>query len=405
MTAIIEVIPNGSVTSPRGFKAGATYAGLKTYGADKLDLALLLSETLCSAAGVFSTNKIVSPSVTLSKKRISAGAIKAIVANSGCANTCVGDQGLKDAEEMTFLAARHLGIKDEETLVCSTGIIGVELPLALIRQSISKIQLSPDGGHTMARAIMTTDSHPKEMAISLKINNRTVNLGGIAKGSGMIHPNLATMLCFLTTDAAIEKSFLQDALNRATEVSFNMIDVDGDQSTNDSVILLSNGAAGGDTIRAGSPAADIFQQGLTYLCIGLAKELARDGEGATKLIEATVEGARNTEQAGAAARSIVSSLLVKAAVHGNDPNWGRIMMAVGKSGVELEESKIALYVNEICLVEEGRPIPYFQDAVVAAIKSGDVSFRVKLNVGDGSATAWGCDLTTEYVTFNAAYTT
>ena len=405
MAAMIEVIPNGTVTSSRGFQAGATYAGLKTYSEDKLDLGLLLSETPCNAAGVFSTNKILSPSVTVTREHINSGQIRAIVANSGCANTCVGEQGYKDAQEVTSLAAGHLDVRAEETLICSTGIIGVELPMALIRQSIDQIQLSNEGGHELARAIMTTDSHPKEMAISLKINGRTVTLGGITKGSGMIHPNLATMLCFLSTDAAVEPAFLKEALSQAADASFNMIDVDGDQSTNDSVILLANGVVGGDLIRAGSPAADGFQQGLTYLCIGLAKELARDGEGANKLIEAIVEGAKTLEDARAAARSVASSLLVKAAVHGNDPNWGRIMMAVGKSGIELEESKIALYINEICIMEDGRPIPYFQDAVVAAMRGGDVSFRVKLNLGDASATAWGCDLTEEYVTFNSAYTT
>ena len=239
MTEIVEVIPNGTVTSVKGFLAGATYAGLKTYAPDKLDLGLLVSEESCTAAGMFSTNKIVSPSVTLTRQHISSGQARALVVNSGCANACVGDQGIKDAREMVALAAQHLGLKPEEVLICSTGVIGVELPMALIRRNISNIHPSPEGGHDLTKAIMTTDSHPKEMAISLKVDGRKITLGGTAKGSGMIHPNLATMLCFITTDAPVEKGFLRQALQEAVNASFNMIDIDGDQSTNDSVGSLS----------------------------------------------------------------------------------------------------------------------------------------------------------------------
>ena len=405
MAEMIEVIPNGTVTSARGFLAGATYVGLKTYSPDKLDLGLLISEQPCTAAGMFSTNKILSPSVTLTSQHIASGDCRAIAANSGCANACVGEPGLKDAKEMVTLAAHHLGLKPEEVLICSTGIIGVELPMALIRRNISNIQLSPEGGHQLAQAIMTTDTHPKEIAISLKMDGRKVTLGGIAKGSGMIHPNMATMLCFMTTDAPVEPGFLKEALREAVNASFNMIDIDGDQSTNDSVILLANGVAGGEPITAGTVAAQAFQEGLNYLSTGLAKEIARDGEGATKLIEAVAEGAKTLKDARAVAREVVSSLLVKAAVHGNDPNWGRIMMAVGKSDAAVEESKIALYINDICIMEEGLPIPYFADSVVAAMSGSEVSLRVNLNLGEATATAWGCDLTEEYVTFNAAYTT
>jgi len=213
------------------------------------------------------------------------------------------------------------------------------------------------------------------------------------------------MLCFLATDAAVEPSFLREALREAADASFNMIDIDGDQSTNDSVILLANGAAGGDPVTKDTPQAEAFLEGLTYLCIGLAKEIARDGEGANKLIEVTVEGAKKMDEARSAARSVASSILVKAAVHGNDPNWGRVMMALGKSGIEMEEPRVSLYLNEICIMEGGRPIPYFHDAVVAAMSAPEVSFRIKLDLGDATATAWGCDLTEEYVTFNSAYTT
>jgi glutamate N-acetyltransferase/amino-acid N-acetyltransferase len=405
MAAMIEVLQDGSVTSAKGFLAGGTYAGLKTSGEDKLDLGIILSQSPAAVAGTFSTNKILSPSVTLSRARVKRGTARGVVANSGCANCCVGPQGLKDAEEMAALAAKHANVRPEDMLTCSTGMIGVELPMALIRQNIGNIKLTADGGHRFARAIMTTDTHPKELAVSVEIDGRKLTLGGAAKGSGMIHPTMATMLAFIATDAPVERGFLQSALSEAVNVSFNMIDVDTDQSTNDTVLLFANGAAGGSAIQGGSRSAAMFQEALTYVCTGLAKELARDGEGAQKLIEVVVDGARTIEDARKAARTIVSSPLVKAMVHGNDPNWGRIMMALGKSGIELEESKIDIFVNDIHIVYEGIAIPFFKDAVVSAMRVPEARFRVGLNIGDASATAWGCDLTEGYVIENSAYST
>ncbi len=402
---MIELIQDGSVTSASGFLAGGTYAGLKTQEDGVLDLAILVSERQASLAATFSTNRILSPSVTVSRERAKRGSTRAVVANSGCANCCVGDQGRTDAEEMAALAANHVGVSAEDMLVASTGMIGVELPMALIRQHVGNVELSADGGHDFARAIMTTDSHPKDMAISVEIDGRKVTLGGAAKGVGMIHPNMATMLCFIATDAPVEQGFLQAALSEAVGLSFNMIDVDGDQSTNDTVLVLANGAAGGPTIEQGSGSAQVFQEALTYICTALAKELARDGEGAQRLIEVAVRGAKTESDARIAAREIASSSLVKAAVHGRDPNWGRIMMAVGKSGVDLDESNIDLFVNEIHIVHQGLAIPYFKDAVISAMSGSEVKFGVGLGVGDASATAWGCDLTEEYVTFNSAYST
>lgn len=405
MAAMIEVLQGGSVTSAKGFLAGGTYAGLKTSGEDKLDLGILLSQSPAAVAGTFSTNKILSPSVVLSRARVKRGTARGVVANSGCANCCVGPQGLKDAEEMAALAAKHANVGPEDMLTCSTGMIGVELPMALIRQNIGNIKLTADGGHRFARAIMTTDTHPKELAVSVEIDGRRLTLGGAAKGSGMIHPTMATMLAFVATDAPVERGFLQSALSEAVNVSFNMIDVDTDQSTNDTVLLFANGAAGGPAIQGGSRSAAMFQEALIYVCTGLAKELARDGEGAQKLIEVVVEGARTIEDARKAARTIVSSPLVKAMVHGNDPNWGRIMMALGKSGIELEESKIDIFVNDIHIVYQGIAIPFFKDAVVSAMRVPEARFRVGLNIGDASATAWGCDLTEGYVIENSAYST
>ena len=405
MVAMIELIQGGGVTSAKGFAAGGTYAGLKTHEEDTLDLGILLSEQPATVAGTFSTNRILSPSVTLSRERVKSGSARGVVANSGCANCCVGSQGRKDAQEMAALAARHFGVSPEEMLVCSTGMIGVELPMALIRQSIGNIKLGADDGRRFARAIMTTDTRPKEMAISVELEGRKITLGGAAKGVGMIHPNMATMLCFIATDAPVEAGFLRSALPEAVNASFNMIDVDGDQSTNDTVLVFANGAAGGPVIQAGSGSGQAFQEALAYICVGLAKELVRDGEGAQRLIEVVVDEAKTVADARAAAREIASSILVKAMVHGRDPNWGRIMMALGKSEIELDESKVDIFINDIHIVSEGLAIPYFKDAVISAMSVPEVRFGVNLHIGDASATAWGCDLTEEYVTFNSAYST
>ena len=405
MGAMIELIQGGSVTSAKGFLAGGTYAGLKTQEDDTLDLGILVSEDVSTLAATFSTNRILSPSLVLSRQRAKRRSARGVVANSGCANCCVGSQGLKDAEEMASLAAAHVGVDSDDILVCSTGVIGFELPMALIRQNIANVKVTGDGGHDFARAIMTTDTRPKDMAVSLDIDGTKVVLGGAAKGVGMIHPNMATMLCLIATDAPVEQGFLQHALTEAVSDSFNMIDIDGDQSTNDTVLVFANGATGGPVIEAGSDSAHAFQEALTYICVSLAKELVRDGEGAQRLIEVDVQGASTLTEARTAAREIASSSLVKAMVHGRDPNWGRLMMALGKSGIELDESKIDIFINDIHIVHEGLAIPYFKDAVVSAMSVPEVRFGISLNLGEASATAWGCDLTEEYVTFNSAYST
>ena len=402
---MIELVQGGGVTSPKGFVAGAVYAGIKSKAPDALDLGVLLSEAPASVAGTFSKNKVLSPSVVLSRERVARGSARGVVVNSGCANCAVGRPGLTDAEEMTALAAGHAGVDAEEMLVCSTGLIGVELPMALIRQNIGNVELTDHGGADFARSIMTTDTRSKEIAVSVDIGGTRVTLGGAAKGVGMIHPDMATMLAFISTDADVEQGFLQSALSETVDVSFNMIDVDGDTSTNDTVLVLANGAAGGERIREGSDDADVFQEALSYVCVALAKELAADGEGARTLIEVVVDGAANDEDARKAARSVASSLLVKAMVHGRDPNWGRVMMAIGKSGAEFEESKVDLFIADIQMVHEGVAIPYLKDAVISAMGADEVRLSVDLNGGDASATAWGCDLTEEYVTFNSAYST
>ncbi len=405
MPTEITEVPQGTVTSPQGFLAGATYAGIRTYSEDKVDFGMLMSETPSVAAGMFTTNLIRSPSLVVTEEHISNGVAQVIVINSGIANACVGEQGYKDAKECTALAAEHLGVPQEDVLFCSTGLIGVELPMALLKGAIPRVDLTSDGGRPLARAILTTDLRPKEYAVSFPHDGRTVTIGGITKGSGMIHPNMATTLTFLTTDAAVEPAFLKEALREAVDSTLNMVSVDGDMSTNDSVIILANGAAGGEVMTWDSDDAEVFQSALTQVCAHLAREIARDGEGATKVITVIVEGARSLSDARRAARTVAASSLVKTAVTGNDPNWGRILASLGASGAEVVEEKIALYINDVCIMEDGRPIPFFKDAVVAIMAEQDVVFRLSLGLGDASAQAWGCDLTNEYVTINSAYTT
>ena len=406
MTLPIASVPNGTVTSPKGFSAGGIFAGIKTPGADKKDIGLLYSKRACAIAGTFSQNSVISPTLTLDRERVGTDKkIHAVVVNSGCANTAVGDQGMIDAKEMTDIAAAHLGVTSEQTLVSSTGVIGVEIPMALMRDFIPKIQVSENGGEEFAKAILTTDKRTKEIAVSFEVDGVTHTIGGVSKGSGMIHPNMATMLAYITTDADVDSAFLQETLLESVKLSFNQIDVDGDQSTNDTVLIMANGAAGGSAISGGNDASSAFAAAVLQVTQYLAIEIARDGEGATKLIEVTVNGAHSVDDALKASRSCAASMLVKTAVYGRDPNWGRIFMAVGKAQVPLDESKIDCYVNDIQIVAAGKAISYNIQSVVSALSSDEVRLRVDLNVGDGTGVAWGCDLTEEYVVFNSAYTT
>ncbi len=404
-TAKIDFIPEGTVTSPQGFCAGATYAGIKKKTADVLDLAILFSEEPCVTAALFTTNKIKSAPVVLCQQRLQKGRAVAVVVNSGCANASMGEQGLTDATEMAALTAKNIGVEPEDILVASTGVIGRPLPMKLIADGLSQIVLANDSGHELAKAILTTDTFPKETAVAVRAGDKGFTIGGVAKGSGMIHPDLATMFCFLTTDAAVDLGFLRSALQKAADVSFNMISVDGDTSPSDTVLIMANGRAENEPISQGSGQAVTFQQALDRVCIYLAKSIARDGEGATKLIEVTVNGAVNMAEARQAARTVVSSPLVKAAVYGCDPNWGRILAAVGRSGVEVVESNIDLRIGDIPLVKGGTPLPFSKQDVVQVLEQSEIPITLNLNLGTASATAWGCDLTEEYVTINSKYTT
>ena len=404
MEAEIEFINSGSVTSPRGFHAGATYAGIKKKAEDALDLGILFSEVPSAAAAVFTTNQIKAAPILWCQQQIKSGRATVVVANSGCANACTGEQGIADVRETAELVAKGMGVSPQDILVASTGVIGQPLPMTLLRTGIEQIILSADGGHELARAIMTTDTVPKETAIAVKVDESRFTIGGVTKGSGMIHPNLATMLCFLTTDAAVDIDFLNLALKRAVDISFNLVSVDGDTSTNDIVLIMANGLAENEPISPDSQLAEAFQQALDRVCIYLAKCIARDGEGASRLIEVTVNGASSVNEAKLAARTVVSSSLVKTAVHGSDPNWGRILAAVGRSGVAVVESKIDLYIGQVCLVKAGTPLPFDRQNLVQILNRSEVSVSLNLNLGDGAATAWGCDLSEEYVTINSQYT-
>jgi glutamate N-acetyltransferase / amino-acid N-acetyltransferase len=403
----IKVIHGGTITSPQGFLAGATCASIKSKGDGVLDLGIFCSEVPCLAAGVFTTNKIKAASVLLCQRNLKGNKAQAIVVNSGCANACTGRQGMADAEEMAALAARNLGLMPQDVLVASTGVIGKQLPMKQIRDNIENIIFSSEGGHTLAKAIITTDTFPKEIAVRVNLGRgeSEITIGGIAKGAGMIHPDMATLLCFLATDAVVSPAFLQKALRSAVAASFNMITVDGDTSPNDSAIILANGLAGNRLLKDGSRRAAEFEEALTEVCLFLAKSIARDGEGATKLIQITVEGALTLAQARSGARIVAGSSLVKSAVHGSDPNWGRIVAALGRSGVDMEETRIDLYLDSLCLMKAGRPLPFDQSQAKSILDRAGVPIRICLNLGEATATAWGCDLSEEYVTINSEYTT
>ncbi len=405
MAVQIEIIPSGTITSPEGFYAGAVSAGIKAGSKGKLDLGVLFSEASCTAAGLFTSNRIKAAPVILCQERLRSAKPCAIVVNSGCANACTGKRGLRDAEEMAVLVAEGINIAAEEVLVASTGVIGKPLPMKRIRENIELVILSTEGGHELAQAMMTTDTVPKEIAVKVKVGDSEFTIAGVAKGSGMIHPNLATMLCFLTTDAMVEPAFLKRALKEAVDGSLNMVSVDGDTSTNDTVLILANGMAESRPIRAGSENAGAFQEGLNQVCTRLAKKIARDGEGATKLIEVTVSGAPTVADARLAARTVVNSPLVKTAVYGNDLNWGRIMAALGRSGVEVTESEIDLYIGDVCLLKGGKQPRFDKKKALALLRAEEVPFGIDLNQGTAKATAWGCDLTEKYVFINGHYTT
>ncbi|MBN1376206.1 MAG: bifunctional glutamate N-acetyltransferase/amino-acid acetyltransferase ArgJ [Dehalococcoidia bacterium] len=401
MKGKIFEIKQGTVTTPQGFLAGAIAAAVKYKG--RLDLGILYSEKPCASAAVFTKNKVKAAPVLISMKNMEKGRVRAVLANSGCANACTGDKGLDNARETAALAAAKLGIPANQVIVASTGVIGMDMPVARVMAGIDKITLEKDGGHKFMKAIMTTDTRPKEIAVKVNDAAGQYIVGGLAKGAGMIHPDMATLLGFITTDAKVEINFLRKSLKAAVDASINMLTIDGDTSTNDMISVFANGAAGTQEINDKNSKA--FQEALTYVCRFLARSIAADGEGATKLIEVSIEGARSTADARKAARTIAGSSLLKAALYGNDPNWGRIVAALGRSGAAMEEKYVDVFLQDEQMMNQGCPLPFEKSKLSRKLKTGEVKIRVCLNIGSAGATAWGCDLTQEYVTINSDYTT
>ena len=396
----------GGVTAPAGFVAGGSYAGIKTYGPEpRLDVGILAADRPCSVAGVYTRNAVVGEPVRLTRERAAGGTARAIVANSGCSNVATGAQGVEDALRMTALAAAKLGVDEQHVLVGSTGVIGRLLPMDRIEAGIDAVEVSESGGEAFARAIMTTDTHPKEAAVRVEADGRTYTVGGVAKGSGMIHPDMATMFGFLTTDAPAEREWLQATLRRVCDRSFNMVDVDMDTSTSDTVLLLANGAAGGEPVGDAHPAAEALEQAIEAVSVDLARQLARDGEGANTLITVVVEGAASAGDARLCARTISSSPLVKTMVTGRDPNWGRVLMAAGRSGASIDLASASVWIGEHVAFDRGAPAATSEAEISAAMDTEEVAIRIDLACGEATATAWGCDLTAEYVSINADYTT
>jgi glutamate N-acetyltransferase / amino-acid N-acetyltransferase len=401
----MELLPDGSVTTPRGFSAGAVKVGVRSDW-DKLDVGIVASEVPCVAAGVYTKNSLKGASLVISMEHLKNGQAQAIVANSGCANCSVGQQGLDDAIEMAQVTGAKLGIDPYDVVVASTGVIGTFLPMDRITKGIDEIMLAEDGGVDFARSIMTTDTVAKHVAV------RTANwsVGGVVKGVGMIHPNMATMLCFVTTDAAVERHFMGECLKTAVDQSFNMIDVDSDTSPDDIVSVFANGLAGGSPITASHPQATDFRAALSLACVTLARKMVADAEGATKVIEAKVTGAASEDDARDAARAIVSSVGVKTAVYGHDPNWGRIVSAVGNSGAQMDEAKMTLTIageqgQQVLLFQNGVPVAYDEAEAKVCFAGQEVFFHVEMGLGAGEAKAWGSDLTDEFVRLNSQYTT
>ncbi len=390
----------GAVTSAQGFSACGFTAGIKESGLP--DLALLVSDRPATAAAVYTQNQSTAAPVHISKSHTANGALRAAVVNSGNANCATGEQGLEDAREMTRLAADRVGCIAEDIFVNSTGIIGHYLPMNLLRSAIPQLQPSPDGGEEFARAIMTTDTFPKEALATFETNGVTYTVGGCAKGAGMIHPDMATMLAFLTTDAPLAADDLDAAFRFAMDRSFNMVTVDGDTSTNDSSVILANGAAGGALLSGDS--LEAFGSALLDVSTTLARMMARDGEGATKRISMTVSGAKSWEDARDVARTIVVSPLLKAALSKYDPNWGRILMAAGRAGVPYDLSRVRIWIADLCLFD-GTATNVPEAEASSATQGEEVFLRMDLGQGEAEATAWGCDLTEAYVRFNADYVT
>ena len=399
----------GGVTAPKGFLAGGLHCGVRASQMKK-DLAMIYSQTPCTAAAVYTQNKVYGAPITVTKNNIANGMAQAMICNSGNANTCNAD-GVEKAEAMCQMTAEALGLSPEDIIIASTGVIGAVLPLEPIAKGIKELapQLTADGGALAAEAIMTTDTKAKEEAYTIEIGGKTVTIGAMAKGSGMIHPNMATMLGFLTTVAAITTPMLNKALKLAVDDTFNMVSVDGDTSTNDMVSIMANGMAENPMIEAEGAEFEAFLTVIKEICTSMAKKIAGDGEGATKLMECTVNGAPNTPLAKAIAKSIITSSLTKVAMFGADANWGRILCAIGYTEGDFQVDTISVDISStkgsIHVCENGAGVAFDEEVAKNILLEEEIHIQVELNQGEGTATAWGCDLTYDYVKINGDYRT
>ena len=399
----------GGVTAAQGFVAGGIHCGIRK-NKSKPDLAMIYSEKPCAAAAVYTQNLVKGAPILVTQKNIADGTAKAVICNSGNANTCNAD-GEEKAQAMCDLTAQALGIAPQDVVVASTGVIGQVLPIEPIQAGIPELvkALSADGSHAAATAIMTTDTIAKEAAAEVEIGGKTVKVGGISKGSGMIHPNMATMLCFVTTDCAISPAMLDKAIHQVTEKTFNMISVDGDTSTNDTFAILANGAAGNPEITAPGPDYDAFAQALEAVCRQLSKLMAGDGEGATKLLVCRVDGAMDLSMARTVSKSVICSTLFKAAMFGADANWGRVLCAIGYSGAAVDVNKIDVSFRsakgQVDVCQKGAGIPFSEEEASLVLGEGEIEILIHLHMGQESAQAYGCDLTYDYVKINGDYRT
>ena len=399
----------GGVTAAQGFVAGGIHCGVRK-NKSKPDLAMIYSEAPCAAAAVYTQNLVKGAPILVTQKNIADGAAKAVICNSGNANTCNAD-GEEKAQAMCDLTAQALGIAPQDVVVASTGVIGQVLPIEPIAAGVPELvkALSADGSHAAATAIMTTDTIAKEAAAEVEIGGKTVKVGGISKGSGMIHPNMATMLCFVTTDCAISPAMLDKAIHQVTEKTFNMISVDGDTSTNDTFAILANGAAGNPEITAPGPDYDAFAEALEAVCRQLSKLMAGDGEGATKLLVCRVDGAMDLSMARTVSKSVICSTLFKAAMFGADANWGRVLCAIGYSGAAVDVNKIDVSFRsakgQVDVCQNGAGIPFSEEEASQVLSEHEIEILVHLHLGEASAEAYGCDLTYDYVKINGDYRT
>lgn len=400
------VLEAGTVTAPRGFRAGGLHCGLKKV--ERHDLGAVICDVPAEAAAVYTLNQFKAAPLYVTEESIAeAGKLQVMLVNSGNANACTGEQGMADAYAMRAAAAKAFGVAEHLVGVTSTGVIGETLPMDKVVPGINRLPdaVTETGGDDFCQAILTTDLVKKAVAVRLEVDGRTVHIGGAAKGSGMIHPNMATMLGFLTTDARIGHDALQGLLREAADETFNMITVDGDTSTNDMVVAMASGLAGNEPLTPDHGDWPAFREAFGHVARTLAMAIARDGEGATKLIEVQVKGAASREDARAIAKTVIGSSLVKSAAFGADANWGRIIAAVGRAGVPVNPGTVDIRIGPVETLRQSRPVAFDEEAALEYLKGDEHVYVIDLNMGDGEATAWGCDLTYEYVRINAAYRT